>query len=645
MSDYLTIDNYDKLVLLQKKLFEESLWAFDIEGTSIDFQQNKIIGIGFSWNKYQGWYVPLKKYLPIIGLVDFWKDRDVNQEDVISVLKDVLGNSSLKIAHNSKYDIKCIKKEWDIWVNNAVDSMLLMSIVKANQKGYSLEAFSELYEDLRGYKLQTKLMGNYMWKGSIIDISFRNNRDTDLAYRLYVDNIRVIEKNKEFINLWKEFIIPLNNLIIDMEYVGVKVDIEYSTLLHKELYNELKQIKKEVELEIGHSINLISTDQVREVLYEDLSLPILKRSKTTDLPSTRKEVLEELSKKTNNPILKKIIDYRSKNANKTAFVDSFVLSCNRIDNKEKDFVLDLNNYYHGNYKLISNTGRLRSGKDINSDEGDSDIKSLSMQNIPRDKRFKKQFIPDEDCYWVSADHSQLELRVLASVARDNTLLRAFEEDYDPHSYVGGVMMGLSYEEVLEGYEKKDNYFVDMRVRAKRIGFGWVYLAEDGTFAYLFPGKTEMERKKAEKEAKERYFSTFNRIVPWRNSVIQEAQINGYITTISGRKLYCPEINSNVSYIRAHAEKQMVNAHIQGPASDLTNMGAIKLSQEIIKKGIRGRVVNLIHDAIYTVAEKERIKEVVELKKKIMETLYFGIKTKLKAEIEVFDRWEGNKIKI
>lgn len=637
--DYGYIKDLKELEALEVSLNEVSSWSYDIESTSLDPLKSEIVGIGFSWKRFQGRYLPLKEYKPILGLSEYWGDK---QSEVIKMLDRVLSNDAVKAAHNGKFDNKNLFHEFKITVRNfTVDTILLMSTVKSGQKRYSLDALSALYTDLIGYKMMVE--GQEIYKIPIPKLAEYNNKDTDLTFRLVEDNIDDLVKDDKLSNMFTGLLMPLSDLTMRMEYGGVKIDKDYAEVLHKELILDLEKLTTEIYAAVGMRFKINSSDQLSHVLFDILKLPIKKISKKTNKPSTKKEILKQLQEETKNPVLEKIMKYRSLAANKTTFVDSFVPIVKRKDNKEKPYSLDKNGFFHGNFKLWwTTTGRVSSGRE----EGMMDEKSLNMQNIPRGPRFRKLFIPDnEKSVWIGADYAQLELRLLAHLAKDKELLRAFEEDYDPHSLVSSTMMGLSYEEVLDGYRKGVEKYITIRFLSKNVGFGWVYGAADGKFANLFPGRSFEEKKKAEKEAKERYFDRFNRIIPYKNSVIEYARQNGFIRTISGRKIVIENINSEFEKPRGHAERQAVNAIIQSPASDLTCASALAFDSWINLTGKENfiRIVNLIHDAIETSADETVAEEAFWKKKEIMETARFGITTKLKADIKISDRWEGKDL--
>ena len=632
-----TVEEVEALV---KKLDEEPYWTFDTEGTGLNFQKNKLIGIGFSWSTYQAVYVPIRLNQPIIGLVNFWgKD----QARVVELLKSALMNDSSKGAQNGKYDIKCIQYEWGVWVKNySVDSILIRSIVNPSQKRYSLAAASEEYADLDGYKEEVK--DKELSRYPVETIAQYNNSDTDLTLRIIEDCSKKLEQDEKLAFVFTEILMPLNDMIARMEYSGVRIDTAYAKILHKELFSELEALENAIYNSVGRKFNIRSHTQLSDVLFNVLKLKsTVETKKGSGNLSTGKAVLTKLLEETGNDTLRKMMVYKSMAANKTAFVDAFVRPVDRVDNKDKDYVLDVDGRYHGNYKLVSSTGRLRSGKE---DESTDSEKSLNMQNMSRDKRFRNLFIPDEGQLWASADNAQMELRILAEVSQDPELLGAFEKDYDPHSFVGGLMAGLEYEEVLAGYKRGDAKYTNIRNLSKNIGFGWVYMASDGRFSDLFPGKTKPERDRAEKEAKDRYFQRFSRIVPYRSSVIRFAKENGFVRTLIGRKISIEYIDSNEMKLRIHAEKQAVNAVIQSPASDLNCLAAIILDRFIAYKGWNCRVVNLIHDAIDCSIDPAVADDFYWAKKIIMEKIapkFAGIKVKMKADMDLTDKWKGKNL--
>jgi len=638
------IETFDQVI---ENLHSEGQWVLDIEGTSLDFQTNKLIGIGFSWKRYCGVYVPLRKYIPIIGLTDLWGE---NQLYVVEKLKQVLQNGSAKAAHNAKYDVECIWHEWGFQTKIAIDTMLLCSITLPSRDKYSLDSMSYLYDDLKGYK--DKMAGKDLSRQPLPDLIEYNCSDTDLTWRLVEDNISIIEKNDKFYKLFIDLLMPLSDLITRMEFKGIRIDNDYSKQLHRELYEELNRLNKEIFEATGVRLNPRSHSQLADLLFNKLKLPIKEKYLTKSKnPGVGKEVLKDLQKIVNNPVFAKIMTFKTLAANKTGFVDSCVRPRDRKDNLEKDYLPDKLGYLHGNYKLISKTGRLRSGS--SDDEGDVDGNSRNMQNVPRDKRFKRMYLPDKGHVFCGADYAQLELRVLAHICGDKELLRAFEQDYDPHCLVGSEMAGTNYEEVLVRYQRGDSYKFsngmtakEIRDLSKNIGFGWVYRALLGRFAYLFPGINDKAKVEAERAAKERYFDRFSRILPWEASELDKARELGYYITLSGRKIMCPMINSEDKRARSHAEKQVINGHIQGPASELNCYAAVQFDYWIQEKDYEARILNLVHDAIYSSLLFNISEEAYWKKKEIMETCgkdFLGLKVKMKADIKLWDRWEGEEI--
>lgn len=646
--DYSYVDTWDKFCLLMDKLEEEPVWTFDIEGTSTDYQINEMIGIGFSWKRYQGCYLPLKQYFPIIGLQPYWKE---NQQSVIDALRYIFKNGSQKGAQNGKYDTKCMLKEYDIQVENfSIDSLLLASVISQGAESYSLDTRSNEYLDLKDYK---KDMGdpNLIYRHPIAKVALYNNKDTDLTLRIIEDDLEKLNKNEKLANLFHTIMMPLNHTVTRMEFRGIKIDVDYAVQFHIEAYNELQALQLEVEKAVGIKFNIGSSKQLGEVLFDKLKLPILDKKWITDKGNrkTGKDVLEALFKKTDNAILKQIIRYNSLDATKSAFIDGFVPKYKRKDNKENDYLLDKNCYYHGNFKLTSATGRLRSGRDDEDTEGGN---SLQLQNIPRDRKFRNLFLPDEGHLFVGVDRAQIELRILAHLTQDKGLLRACYEDYDLHSFVASMMLGLSYEDILKEKGGKYKWARDL---AKNVGFGWVYGAAPGKFAYLFPGITQQEKLDAEVKARERYFERFNRILPWKKAIINEAKENGFVQSITGRLIYTPKINIDLTKIYneeekkrlrgvvMHAERQLVNAVIQGPASDITIKAGIDLDTWIIDNKKDARLLNFVHDAIYCSVNPNIVKEFTHEMDRLMCIQHFGITAKLKNDVKVWDKWEGKDL--
>jgi DNA polymerase-1 len=640
--DYRYVKTLDDVKWLFNQLNEANAWSFDIEGTTTDFLRNELIGIGFSWKRYQGCYLPIKHYVPILGLQEYWNE---NQQEVLNGLQQVLNNDSVKVAQNGKYDVKCLMHEYLLSVNNySMDSLLLGSIVNPGKQKNGLDERSNEYVDLQGYKAD---MGdpNLIWRAPLEKVAIYNNKDTDLTFRITEDDYEKLVKNEKQLALFTDVMMPLNDLVMRMEYQGIKIDTDYALAFHTQLFEELVKMKYEIETALGvKSFNIRSSEQLGEILFGKLKLPILKRTKK-DAPATGKEVLKQLLEQTQNPVLGLIMKYKTLAANKGNYVDGFVPVFKRKDNKEKDYLLDKFGYFHGNYKLTSSTGRMRAGKD---DDDTEDSDSMQLQNIPRDVRFRQLFLADEGHLFFGADRAQIELRVLAHICQDHELLKACNENYDLHSFVGSMVAGVPYEVVFKG---KNAEYKSVRDISKNVGFGWIYGAAPGKFAPWFPGKTKAEKELAEAKGRERYFEKFSRVAPWRKAVIEDAREKGYIQTLSGRIMFCPNINyqgdsKDARKIRSHAERQVVNGHIQGPASDMTVKAGVEFDRWLSENNKDARVLNFVHDAIYgsVNADKNEVKEVCHALDECMLVKHFGVTAKLKNDVHVWSKaWEGQDV--
>ncbi|MGE5329436.1 MAG: DNA polymerase I [Deltaproteobacteria bacterium] len=406
-------------------------------------------------------------------------------------------------------------------------------------------------------------------------------------------------KELQMEHLYYQIELPLTRVLADMERVGFMVDVQalevYSAKLEERIYNITNEI---IEL-AGESFNINSTKQLGTILFEKLKLPVIKKTKTGY--STDVEVLENLAP--HHPIVDKILDYRQCVKIKSTYVDGMRAVINKDTHK-----------IHSNLnQTVTVTGRISSTEP-------------NLQNIPvkleMGKQIRKVFIASEGYVLVDADYSQIELRVLAHISGDKNMIDAFIEGQDIHRSTAAKIFGVP--------ELGVTPF--MRSSAKAINFGLIY----GKGEYSLAKDLRITRKQA-KEYIESYFAKFNRVHEYMHQIVDKAKEQGYVSTLSGRRRYLPEINASNFNVRASAERMALNTPIQGTAADIIKIAMVNVNTELKKRELKSRLILQVHDELIIEASRDEVDEVKSILRNSMENAY-KLKVPLDIDLHVGKNW-------
>ncbi|MCL4457559.1 MAG: DNA polymerase I [Nitrospirae bacterium] len=544
--------------------------SFDIEATGRNPISDSIVGISLCVEKGSAYYVPVSHA------------HGPNVTDALVILKETLEDESIpKVGHNLKYDILILRQEGIHVKGILYDTMLASYLLNPNKPDHSLENVGLEY---LMYKKRpfTEVLGKLHSFAEVPLDEATQYAAEDAALSMELKNILFEKlKNEGLEDLYFNIEMPLIYILIDMEEEGVRINKERLEELSKELDRELGIIESRIYAIAGESFNINSPKQLQKILFEKLGLKPLKKTKTGY--STGMDVLEELSKTHELPM--EILNYRTFYKLKTTYVDALP---KLIDKKTGRVHTSFN-------QTVTATGRLSSSEP-------------NLQNIPIrgdwGTKVREVFTADEGCVLISADYSQIELRILAHMSDDEGLIDAFKKDIDIHTRTASELFGIAKEAVTD----------DMRRVAKTVNFGVVY----GISPFGLSEALSIPPKEAAAFI-EQYFDKHPGVKQYMENTVKAAQQQGYVSTVMGRKRPTPEINSHNANIRQQAERLAINTPVQGTAADLIKIAMINIRNRLKEKNLKTKMVLQIHDELLFEAPENEIEIAMGLIKHEMES--------------------------
>ena len=570
---YELVDDDKKIDDLINSLKKEKEICFDTETTGLDANLASIVGISFSIKPGTAFYVPCSD----------------DKKATIALLQkfNVLFSDPSKtwIGQNIKYDLLILKNHGFDLVGNIFDTMLAHYVIEPEGKR-SMDLLSAKYLGYEPVHIEELIGKKGKNQGNMRDVEVEKVKEyagEDADITLQLKNIFAPQiKTKNVEKVFDEVENPLVKVLADMEFEGVKVDTEFLKEYSKELDKEAKIAEESVYKIAGVRFNLASPKQLGEVLFEKLMLdPKAKKTKTGQY-ATGEDVLKKLANQF--PIVSDILAFRELTKLKSTYVDSLPLLINPNTGR-----------VHTNYaQAVAVTGRLSSN-------------NPNLQNIPvrsdRGKEIRKAFVPrDKNHVLISADYSQIELRIVAAISGDKNMCEAFKLGKDIHTATAAKVYGISEEEVTK----------EMRYKAKSVNFGIIY----GQGAFGLAENLGISRTEA-KTIIDNYKKEFPGINEYMESTIKFAQQNGYVETLMGRKRWLRDINSSNFTVRGFAERNAINSPIQGTAADMIKLAMIKVQRAIKESKLKSKMILQVHDELIFDTLKE---EVDEMKKLILQNM-------------------------
>ncbi len=551
--DYLLVQTKEEIQNLLNRLMKEQQVCFDTETTHIDANEAELVGLSFSITKGEGYYIPCPA------------DRSVT-EAILEQLKPLFERTDITwVGQNLKYDLLVLK-----WYNieprgNIFDTMLAHYLIEPEGRR-SMDLLSAQYLGYEPVHIDELIGKKGKGQGTMRDVAIEKVKeyaaeDADITLQLKDVFVPMLQA-KNVQRVFDEVENPLVRVLTDMEFEGVKIDVDFLNDYSKELEKDAKTFEESVYAQAGVRFNLASPKQLGEVLFELLKIdPKAKKTKTGQY-ATGEDVLQKLA--ASNPIVADILGFRELTKLKSTYVDALP----QIINSKTGRV-------HTSYaQAVAVTGRLSSN-------------NPNLQNIPirseRGREIRKAFIPREPGrILVSADYSQIELRIVAAISGDPNMCEAFKQGKDIHTATAAKVYGIPESEVTK----------EMRYKAKSVNFGIIY----GQGAFGLADNLGIPRSEA-KEIIDNYKKEFAGITSYMENTIRFAQTNGYVETLLGRKRWLKDINSSNFTVRGYAERNAVNSPIQGTAADMIKLAMISIHRKIKDKGLRSRMILQVHDEL------------------------------------------------
>lgn len=549
---YHIITTPEEISFLAVLLMEQSEVCFDTETTSVNAMEADLVGLSFSWKQSEAFFVPIPE----------------DRTEALAILQPLVpffaSEHIAKVGQNMKYDI-LVLRHYDIEVKGMLfDTMIAHYLLQPDLR-HGMDYLAEIYlnyhtihyDDLLGKKGKNQLSIRQVDLRTLADYACE---DADITLRLkHILNQEIEEKDLHY--LMYEVEMPLMQVLVDMEWAGVSIDTDALARSSDTLTMALRTIEEEIYHLAGESFNINSPKQVGDVLFDKLKLDERMKKTKKGQYSTSVEVLEDLRHK--HPIVQKILDFRELKKLLSTYVDALPLLLNPRTGR-----------IHTSYnQTIAVTGRLSSS-------------NPNLQNIPirteLGRVIREAFVPEEGCVFLSADYSQIELRIMAHLSGDVHMLEAFQKGDDIHAATAAKIYGIPLDQVTS----------EMRRKAKTANFGIIY----GISAFGLSERLGIPQSEA-RELIEGYFATYPQIKQFIDSSIAKAQDQSYVETLLGRKRFLPDINSRNSVVRGFAERNAVNAPIQGTAADIIKIAMINISKALKKEQLKTVMTMQVHDEL------------------------------------------------
>ncbi|WBV52311.1 DNA polymerase I [Chryseobacterium gambrini] len=583
---YQFVDNPKAQKILVNNLLKQKVVCFDTETTSLNELEAELVGMSFSYKKGLAYYVPLSEDQgEVLQTLEIFRPF-FEKEDLV------------KVAHNLKFDYKILKR-YDITVKGAMfDTMIAHYLLNPDGR-HGMDYLSEVYLNYKPVSIETIIGKKGKKQGNFRDADLRTQtdyaaEDADVTFQLY-ELFAPQLKKENLEDLFFSIEMPLMEVLAKMELEGISLDEKWLAQESIDLENDLRQLESKIFEISGEEFNMNSPKQLGEILFEKMQLdPKAKKTKTGQY-ATSEDVLQKLSSK--HEIIKHILEYRTYQKLKSTYVDALPSQIEKTDNR-----------VHTNFsQTTAATGRLAS---VNP----------NLQNIPirtlRGQQIRGAFVSAEGKKIISADYSQIELRLIAEISGEDNMIKAFQNGEDIHASTAAKLFNIPLEEVSK----------TQRSQAKTVNFGIIY----GQGAFALAEQTGLSRTEA-KQMIEAYFETYPKLKEYMAEQVRKAREVGYVETLLGRKRHLKDINSNNFVVRGHAERNAVNAPVQGSAADVVKMAMIKIQKELEKEKLQTKMLLQVHDELIFEAPIDEVEVAKNIIKMEMEN---AVETQVPLLIEV-----------
>ena len=591
--DYILVQKDDELKKLAGELNKQKSFCFDTETTAIDAHNAELVGLSFAIKPHHAWYVPMPENY-----------HECQQK--LEVFREVFENEKIeKTGQNLKYDISVLRW-YDIEVKGSLfDTMIAHYLIEPDQR-HNMDVLAETYLNYSPVAIESLIGKKGKNQGSMRDVALEKVKeyaaeDADITLQLRQKLEPELEK-QGVRRIFDEIEMPLVRVLAAMEAEGVKVDGDNPQQISELMGKEILELEKTIYEAAGKQFNIASPKQLGTILFDHLDLQHKAKKTKTGQYSTSEEVLSKIQKA--HPIIPMILDYRSLTKLKSTYIDALPTLINPRDGR-----------IHTSYnQAVAATGRLSSN-------------NPNLQNIPirteRGREIRKAFVPrNKDFTLLAADYSQIELRIIAHLSKDEGMMEAFKKGLDIHTATASRVYGLDLEEVTK----------DMRRNAKTVNFGIIY----GISAFGLSERLDIPRGEAAEIIKN-YFEQYPGVKAYMNEQIDFARKNGYVETMLGRRRYLRDINVSNSVVRGFAERNAINAPIQGSSADMIKLAMIKIHQELEEKKLQSKMILQVHDELVFDALNSELDVLRQLIEKAMKNA-LPLDVPLEVEMNTGNNW-------
>ena len=566
--DYQLLDNEDKINDFLRIILTKDIFSLDTETTGTEPMAAELVGMSFSYEENKAFYVPVPP------------NREEAQK-IVNIFKPLFEDEkAIKVGQNIKYDM-IVLANYGVTIKGKLFDTMIAHYVLQPELHHGMDYLAEVYlkydtikiEELIGAKGKNQ---RNMRDLSPTDIYKYACEDADVTLKLK----NILEKELETNNvkeLFEEIEMPLVPVLAYMERNGVRIDTDALKETSKHFTVRMREIEEEIYQLAGMEFNVSSPKQVGEILFDRLKIVEKAKKTKTGQYVTSEEVLESLKGK--HQIVEKILDYRGLKKLLSTYIDSL-----------PELINPKTGRIHTSFnQTVTATGRLSSS-------------NPNLQNIPirneDGKEIRKAFIPDDGCEFFSADYSQIELRIMAHLSGDENMIEAFREEQDIHAATAAKIYKTDISQVTR----------EQRSKAKTANFGIIY----GISVFGLAERLNVDRKEA-KELIDGYFENYPKVKAYMDESIKVARDKGYIETIFKRKRYLPDINSRNAVVRGYAERNAINAPIQGSAADIIKVAMARIYKRFMEEGLKSKMILQVHDELnFSVLreEKEKVQQIV-----------------------------------
>jgi DNA polymerase-1 len=582
------------LKLLLQNLQNQTSVCFDTETTGLDALNAELVGIAFSYEKGKGFYVPFPE----------------NQDEAMILmekLKPFFENEAIeKIGQNLKYDLKILSNYNIIVKGKLFDTMIAHYLINPDMR-HNMDILSETYLKYSPKSIEELIGKKGKNQKSMSDVALEEVKeyaveDADITFQLKEHFQPILEKvgTKK---LFDEIEIPLVPVLADMEKVGIRLDVNFLKSMSVDMQKEINAFEQQIYETAGEKFNLASPKQLGDILFDKLKIGGAKQKKTkTGQYATGEEVLSYLANE--HQIVKDILEWRQMVKLQSTYIDALP---NQVDKKT--------GRVHTDYmQTVAATGRLSSN-------------NPNLQNIPirteRGRLIRKAFIArDENYTLVSADYSQIELRIIAALSGEENMIKAFQNNEDIHKSTASKVFNVPLEEVTK----------EQRSNAKTVNFGIIY----GVSAFGLSNQTNLSRKESA-DLIEAYYKTYPKLKAYMNEQVDFARENGYVQTVLGRRRYLKDINSANAMVRGGAERNAVNAPIQGSAADIIKIAMINIHKKLVAENWQSKMLLQVHDELVFDVHNSELEKIQPMIKHEMENA-FTMNVPLTVDLGMGKNW-------